>query len=249
MSRLSSLGYSPIASGERDGKEAAPRLDPRTGGNDDQPDVPVVRRSAFGRCGSTRTAGSSSPAARETRATIAPADRARMEMILRGKKLGFTLAEISDLIGGKGANDSPDLEERLQPQQIVNQIGHLERQREEIESAIARLGATHQPRRPGRRRLSAARPCGRRLATGPRYALTRAASTIRAASATAASTPRGVVSSRTASVRRRAAARRSAPNCARRASGCRPRSRRSRPARRAAPVPAPSAARARRRWR
>ena len=71
------------------------------------------------------------------------ADRVRLEMILRGKKLGFTLSEISDLIGGKGANESSDLEERLQPQQIVNQIGHLERQREEIEGAIARLRATH----------------------------------------------------------------------------------------------------------
>ena len=70
-------------------------------------------------------------------------DRVRMEMILRGKKLGFTLTEINDLIGGKGANKTPDLEEQLQPQQIVNQIGHLERQRNEIDSAIERLRATH----------------------------------------------------------------------------------------------------------
>ena len=69
-------------------------------------------------------------------------DRVRMDMILRGKKLGFTLSEISDLIGGKGASETPDLEERLQPQQILNQIGHLERQREEIDNAIARLRAT-----------------------------------------------------------------------------------------------------------
>jgi DNA-binding transcriptional MerR regulator len=70
-------------------------------------------------------------------------DRVRMEMILRGKKLGFTLSEINDLIGGNGANETPDLEEQLQPQQIINQIGHLERQRSEIESAIERLRATH----------------------------------------------------------------------------------------------------------
>ncbi|HKN30775.1 MAG TPA: MerR family transcriptional regulator [Roseiarcus sp.] len=70
-------------------------------------------------------------------------DRVRMEMILRGKKLGFTLTEINDLIGSKGANETPDLEEQLQPQQIVNQIGHLERQRTEIDSAIERLRATH----------------------------------------------------------------------------------------------------------
>jgi DNA-binding transcriptional MerR regulator len=70
------------------------------------------------------------------------ADRIRMEMILKGKKLGFTLTEIQDLIGGKGATDTPDLEEQLNPQQIVTQIGHLERQRGEIESAIERLRAT-----------------------------------------------------------------------------------------------------------
>jgi DNA-binding transcriptional MerR regulator len=70
-------------------------------------------------------------------------DRVRLDMILRGKKLGFTLSEISELIGGKGAGEATDLEDRLQPQQIVNQIGHLERQREEIDSAIERLRDTH----------------------------------------------------------------------------------------------------------
>ena len=46
-------------------------------------------------------------------------DRVRMEMILKGKKLGFTLTEIQDLLGGKGATDTTDLEEQLNPQQIV----------------------------------------------------------------------------------------------------------------------------------
>jgi DNA-binding transcriptional MerR regulator len=69
-------------------------------------------------------------------------DRIRMEMILKGKKLGFTLTEIQDLIGGKGATDTTDLEDQLNPQQIVTQIGHLERQRSEIEGAIQRLRAT-----------------------------------------------------------------------------------------------------------
>jgi DNA-binding transcriptional MerR regulator len=35
------------------------------------------------------------------------ADRVRMEMILRGKKLGFTLTEINDLIGGKAQTRRP----------------------------------------------------------------------------------------------------------------------------------------------
>ncbi len=70
------------------------------------------------------------------------ADRTRMEMILQGKKLGFTLAEINELIVGKGANDNAGLEVRLQPQQISNQIGYLERQRDQIEAAILRLRET-----------------------------------------------------------------------------------------------------------
>ena len=66
-------------------------------------------------------------------------ERVRMEMILRGKKLGFTLIEISDLIAGKGANETTDIEERLLPGQIAAQISLLERQRNEIQSAIERL--------------------------------------------------------------------------------------------------------------
>ena len=69
-------------------------------------------------------------------------DRIRMEMILKGKKLGFTLTEIQDLIGGKGASEMTDLEDQLNPQQIVTQISHLERQRNDIEGAIERLRAT-----------------------------------------------------------------------------------------------------------
>jgi DNA-binding transcriptional MerR regulator len=69
-------------------------------------------------------------------------DRIRMEMILKGKKLGFTLTEIQDLIGGKGAAETTDLEDQLNPQQILTQISHLERQRNEIDSAIERLRAT-----------------------------------------------------------------------------------------------------------
>ena len=71
------------------------------------------------------------------------ADRVRrMEMILKGKRLGFTLTEIQDLIGGKGTTETPDLEDQLNPHQIDTQIAHLERQRSEIDSAIERLRAT-----------------------------------------------------------------------------------------------------------
>ena len=69
-------------------------------------------------------------------------DRLRMQMIVKGKQLGFTLTEIHDLVGNYEMTD--DFEGKLKPQQIVTQIDHLERQRAEIDGAIARLRATHE---------------------------------------------------------------------------------------------------------
>jgi DNA-binding transcriptional MerR regulator len=69
------------------------------------------------------------------------ADRLRLQMILKGKQLGFTLAEISELLGTSEAAE--DFEGKLQPAQIVTQIDHLERQRREIDEAITKLRATH----------------------------------------------------------------------------------------------------------
>ncbi len=71
------------------------------------------------------------------------ADRLRMRMIVKGKRLGFTLVEIAELVGAQeSAGD--EFEDKLQPAQIATQIDHLERQRREIEEAIARLRATHE---------------------------------------------------------------------------------------------------------
>ena len=73
-------------------------------------------------------------------------DRLRLQMILKGKQLGFTLAEIRELIGsgdGAAGASAEEFEEKLQPDQIVSQIGHLERQRAEVEDAVARLRETH----------------------------------------------------------------------------------------------------------
>ena len=69
------------------------------------------------------------------------ADRLRLQMIIKGKQLGFTLTEIAELIGAQDSGD--DFEEKLQPAQITTQIDHLERQRREIDDAIMRLKATH----------------------------------------------------------------------------------------------------------
>jgi DNA-binding transcriptional MerR regulator len=71
-------------------------------------------------------------------------DRVRLEMILKGKQLGFTLAEISELIGAEDGAAKTDFEGRLRPAQIVDQLDHLERQRREIEDAITSLKATRE---------------------------------------------------------------------------------------------------------
>jgi DNA-binding transcriptional MerR regulator len=72
------------------------------------------------------------------------ADRVRLEMILKGKHLGFTLTEIRDLIGAEDNAAKTRFEERLRPAQIVDQIDHLERQRRDIDDAIASLKATRE---------------------------------------------------------------------------------------------------------
>jgi DNA-binding transcriptional MerR regulator len=73
------------------------------------------------------------------------ADRRRLRIILKGKQLGFTLTEIRALIGGERDGEA-EIEERLNAEQIADQLGHLERQRGEIDAAIARLRAAQQKR-------------------------------------------------------------------------------------------------------
>lgn len=69
-------------------------------------------------------------------------DRERLSVILKGKQLGFTLAEIQDMLtpseqGGKGGIDL-----KLSLTKVEEQIAHLESQREEIDAAIAALVET-----------------------------------------------------------------------------------------------------------
>ena len=74
-------------------------------------------------------------------------DRIRLQLILKGKRLGFTLAEIFDLIASHErsglvqteASESADLTVSLGRAQITTQIAHLERQRAELDGAIEEL--------------------------------------------------------------------------------------------------------------
>ncbi len=61
-------------------------------------------------------------------------DRARLAVILKGKKLGFTLTEIRDMVAKA---DQADLE--MSPDTVREQIVLLERQRQEIDEALAEL--------------------------------------------------------------------------------------------------------------
>ena len=61
-------------------------------------------------------------------------DRERIALILTGRRLGFTLTEISDLLGRPGGQGL-----RLNREKCVEQIGLLERQKRGIEVAIAEL--------------------------------------------------------------------------------------------------------------
>lgn len=67
-------------------------------------------------------------------------DRLHIKMILRGKRLGFTLAEIRDILAGReGEAERSDLEMGLSLEQITAQISHLEDQRSQIDEALATL--------------------------------------------------------------------------------------------------------------
>jgi DNA-binding transcriptional MerR regulator len=62
-------------------------------------------------------------------------DRLHLQMILKAKQLGFTLAEIREIL----ARDDCGEDLNLQPDQIVAQIRHIERQLSTLEAALAEL--------------------------------------------------------------------------------------------------------------
>ena len=69
-------------------------------------------------------------------------DRERLALILKAKQLGFTLREIADLLalsdaGTEGAQGSSGL--HLSRKQCTEQINFLERQKRDIENALAEL--------------------------------------------------------------------------------------------------------------
>lgn len=77
-----------------------------------------------------------------------PNDRIRLELILKGKRLGFSLTEIYNLIESRTTTPAPegdpaDLVVSLNSEQVSAQIAHLERQRDELSAAISELRDAH----------------------------------------------------------------------------------------------------------
>ena len=66
-----------------------------------------------------------------------PRDRIRLELIHTGKRLGFTLTEISAMIADNEDADATSL--RLHPEMILRQIAFLEEQHRTTEQALAEL--------------------------------------------------------------------------------------------------------------
>jgi DNA-binding transcriptional MerR regulator len=66
------------------------------------------------------------------------ADRERLALIARGKRLGFTLAEIRDLIAARDGRANANAF-NLTREKCIEQINLLNRQKRDIETAIAEL--------------------------------------------------------------------------------------------------------------
>lgn len=67
------------------------------------------------------------------------AERARLAIILKGKKLGFTLAEIKSMVALREGGPVPAGGLALTPEKCIEQVSLLERQRADIDEAIAEL--------------------------------------------------------------------------------------------------------------
>jgi DNA-binding transcriptional MerR regulator len=71
--------------------------------------------------------------------------RKRIELVLLGRSLGFSLAEIKEIVTNPNAVDRVDFKYLLSDQQILDQIEFLERRREEINQAIETLHLWRRP--------------------------------------------------------------------------------------------------------
>jgi DNA-binding transcriptional MerR regulator len=82
--------------------------------------------------------------------------RSRLKLILKGKRLGFTLTGIMEMLKKHNDSEPLDFEETLEPLRVATQIEELERKRSGLDIAIQELRAT-QARLVGERELAGER--------------------------------------------------------------------------------------------
>ena len=81
--------------------------------------------------------------AREGRGRVyTQADQHHVALILKGRKLGFTIAEIGEMIAAEEGQASPQAL-KLTREKCVDQIAHLEQQLRETTDALAELRRMH----------------------------------------------------------------------------------------------------------
>lgn len=71
-------------------------------------------------------------------------DRARMQLILRGKRLGFTLADIREYLDLYDVDPSQHKQTQLLLEKINRRISELEQQREDLEKTLMELDEMRQ---------------------------------------------------------------------------------------------------------
>jgi DNA-binding transcriptional MerR regulator len=71
----------------------------------------------------------------------APRDRARLALILRGKRVGFSLVEIKEMLDLYDINDGQATQLKFSIKKFSERINALERQRADIEHALEELRA------------------------------------------------------------------------------------------------------------
>jgi DNA-binding transcriptional MerR regulator len=70
---------------------------------------------------------------------FSPRDRARLKLILQGKRVGFSLAEIGEMLDLYDLGDRRETQLKHTRTKFEKQIVDLEQQREDIEGALAEL--------------------------------------------------------------------------------------------------------------
>ena len=98
--------------------------------NSPSPNLPRNSASRIARCDFMIAAGLLSPQREGRRRIFSRADRDRLALILKGKKLGFTLAEISQMIEAQSGQASEQTL-KLTAEKCLEQIAYFERQMRE----------------------------------------------------------------------------------------------------------------------